>query len=452
VQQCHKLGFTHIEFLPLMEHPFYGSWGYQITGFFAPTSRYGTPQDLMYLVDQLHQHGIGVILDWVPSHFANDEHGLGLFDGTPTYEPADPANVTHPDWNSYLFDYTRPEVRSFLLSSAQFWLEQYHVDGLRMDAVASMVYVDHGRKARGPSGEGVHAPAVDFLKQLNEEIYGAHPGVQTFAEESSAWPMVSRPTYMGGLGFGFKWDMGFAHDILSYFSREPFFRKLSHNELTFRALYAFHENFVLPFSHDDVAPGKASLLARMPGQDKDRFSNLRLLLGYMFMQPGKKLLFMGDEFGQWRGWDHESSLDWHLLDQPLHAGVEKWVRDLNAVYRREPALYETDVTTSGFEWIDCHDAQRSTISWLRRDHSGKELLLVLCNFSEVAHVNLRLGVPAGGQWTEVLNSAAREYAGPGSGNFGQAESAPFPWKGRPHTLTIHLPALSIIVFKQGVAA
>jgi len=451
VQQAQELGFTHVEFLPLMEHPYYASWGYQVTGFFAPTSRYGTPQDLMYLIDHLHQHGIGVILDWVPSHFANDSHGLGLFDGTPTFEPGDPQQATHPEWNSYLFDYSRPEVRSFLLSSAFFWLEKYHADGLRVDAVASMLYRDHGHApghwSANRSGGRENLAAADFIRELNTKLYAAFPGIQTYAEESTAWPKVSRPTYAGGLGFGLKWDMGFAHDILRYFGREPLFRKLAHNELTFRGLYAFHENFVLPLSHDDVIPGKGSLLARMPGNQRERFSNLRLLLGYMFLQPGKKLLFMGNEFGQWRDWNHDLSLDWHLLEQSSHAGVAQWVTDLNMTYRRERALHATDVISSSFEWSDCHDAEQSTISWFRR-HADEELLVV-CNLSQMFYANFRLGVSQGGTWREILNSDAMAYGGGGGGNFGTSEAAPFRWKQQPYTLTINLPAFTIIVFKKG---
>ena len=451
-EYVHRLGFTHVEFLPLMEHPFYGSWGYQTTGYFAPTSRYGTPQDLMFLIDYLHQHDIGVILDWVPSHFANDPHGLALFDGTALFEPADRSQAVHPDWDSYIFNYARPEVRSFLLSSAFFWLDKYHADGLRLDAVASMLYLDYSRGAGewvpNPHGGRENLAAIDFLRQLNSEIYGAYPDVQTFAEESTAWPMVSRPTYIGGLGFGFKWDMGFVHDTLNYFTTEPNRRKYHHNELTFRAMYAFNENFVLPLSHHEVVHGKGSLLSRMPGDEWRRFASLRLLLGYMFLQPGKKLLFMGDEFAQWREWNHELSLDWHIANHSRHAGVQKWVQDLNALYRRHSALHESDAFSPGFEWIDCHDAEQSTISWLRRNNTGTEQIIAACNFMPEPRQNYRLGAPCGGHWQELLNSDAVDYGGSGHGNFGGMEAAPFGWLDRPYSLTITLPPLGLVVFKQ----
>jgi 1,4-alpha-glucan branching enzyme len=351
VEYVHGMGFTHVEFLPLMEHPFYGSWGYQTTGYFAPTSRYGTPQDFMYLVDLLHQHGIGVILDWVPSHFPTDEHGLGYFDGTHLYEHGDPRQGFHPDWKSFIFNYGRNEVRSFLLSNALFWLDRYHIDGLRVDAVASMLYLDYSRR----EGEWIpnryggreNLEAMSFLRRFNEETYGNAPGIQTVAEESTAWPMVSRPVYLGGLGFGFKWDMGWMHDTLAYMARDPVHRKHHHNELTFRGLYAYTENFVLPLSHDEVVYGKGSLAAKMPGDDWQKLANLRLLFGYMYMQPGKKLVFMGGELAQWREWNHDTSLDWHLLDEPGHAGVQRWLRDLNTRYRGERALHELDCDPAG---------------------------------------------------------------------------------------------------------
>ncbi len=432
VDYVKRMGFTHVEFLPLMEHPFYGSWGYQCTGYFAPTSRYGTPQDLMFLIDELHRAGIGVIFDWVPSHFATDEHGLGFFDGTHLFERGDPKQRFHPVWQSFLFDYARPEVRSFLISSAFFWLEKYHVDALRVDAVASMLHREGG---------------IDFLRQLNTEVYGHFPGVQMIAEESSAWPKVSRPAYDGGLGFGYKWDMGFSHDILKYISRETSQRKRYHNELTFRGLYGFNENFVLPFSHDDVAYGKCSLLSRMPGDLWQKFANLRLALAYMYAQPGKKLLFMGDEFAQPSEWNHEASLDWHVAEFPMHAGVQKLVGHLNGVYRGEAALHQKDSESAGFEWVDCHDAERSTISWVRWDQDYRRVFLCVFNFTPSVFRNFRIGVPRSGFWREVVNTDAREYGGSGQGNFGGLESNPFGCNDRPHSLVITMPPLAGVFFK-----
>jgi 1,4-alpha-glucan branching enzyme len=447
-----RLGFTHVELLPVMEHPFYGSWGYQTTGYFAPTSRYGTPQDFMFLIDYLHQHGIGVILDWVPSHFPTDEHGLGYFDGTHLYEHADMRQGIHPDWNSFIFNYGRNEVRSFLLSSALFWLEKYHADGLRVDAVASMLYLDYSRKAGewipNQYGGRENLEAIAFLRRFNEEVYKNFPDVQTIAEESTAWPMVSRPTYLGGLGFGLKWDMGWMHDTLEYMRRDPIHRQYHHNWLTFRMLYAFHENFVLPLSHDEVVHGKGSLLGKMPGDDWQRFANLRLLYGYMYTQPGKKLLFMGGEFGQWREWYHEESLDWHLLQFPPHAGLQRWLEDLNQLYRREPALYELDLQPAGFEWIDCNDAPASVLSYLRKAQSTADLLLIVCNFTPIVRQNYRVGAPRGGYWRELLNSDALDYGGGGQGNLGGLEAAPIPCHGRPYSLMLTLPPLSTVVFKS----
>jgi 1,4-alpha-glucan branching enzyme len=447
-----RLGFTHVEFLPVMEHPFYGSWGYQTTGYFAPTSRYGTPQDFMYLIDYLHQHGIGVILDWVPSHFPTDEHGLGYFDGTHLYEHADLRQGWHPDWNSFIFNYGRNEVRSFLLSSALFWLGTYHADGLRVDAVASMLYLDYSRKEGewipNTFGGRENLEAIAFLRRFNEEVYKSFPAVQTIAEESTSWPMVSRPNYVGGLGFGLKWDMGWMHDTLEYMSRDPIYRTYHHNLLTFRMLYAFTENFVLPFSHDEVVYGKGSLLRKMPGDDWQKLANLRLLFGYMYMQPGKKLLFMGGEFGQWNEWNHESSLDWHLLQYSPHAGLQRWVEDLNRLYRSEPALHEMDSHPAGFEWIDCNDAHTSVISALRRGRTTTDLLLVVCNFTPVPRLNYRVGAPRGGFWHEVRNSDARDYGGSGHGNLGGIEAAPIPCHGRPYSLTLTLPPLASVFFKS----
>jgi 1,4-alpha-glucan branching enzyme len=445
-----RLGFTHVEFLPAMEHPFYGSWGYQITGFFAPTSRYGTPQDFMYLIDTLHQHGIGVILDWVPSHFPTDAHGLGFFDGTHLYEHADPRQGIQPDWHSFVFNYGRHEVQSFLLSSALFWLDAYHVDGLRVDAVASMLYLDYSRKEGEwiPNAYGgrENLEAIAFLRHFNETVFTQHPDVQTFAEESTAWPMVSRPPYVGGLGFGLKWDMGWMHDTLHYISRDPLYRKYHHNELTFRLLYAFHENFVLPLSHDEVVHGKGSLLGKMPGDDGQKFANLRLLLGYMYAQAGKKLLFMGGEFGQWWEWNHEASLDWHLLEFAPHAGLQRWVTDLNHLYRQTPALYEGDCEPEGFAWVDCTDADSSVLSFLRQGESSPDLVLVVCNFTPIPRLNYRVGAPQGGVWREVLNSDARDYEGSGYGNQGGVEAAPVPHHGRPYSLTLTLPPLAVVFF------
>jgi 1,4-alpha-glucan branching enzyme len=446
------LGFTHVEFLPIMEHPFYGSWGYQTTGYFAPTSRYGTPQDFMYLVDHLHQHGIGVILDWVPSHFPNDEHGLGYFDGTHLYEHADPRQGFHPDWKSYVFNYGRDEVRSFLISSARFWLDKYHIDGLRVDAVASMLYLDYSRQ----EGEWIpnryggreNLEAIAFLRRFNTEVYEDFPDVQTVAEESTAWPMVSRPTYVGGLGFGLKWDMGWMHDTLSYMARDPIYRKYHHGQITFRMIYAFNENFALPLSHDEVVHGKGSLLGKMPGDDWQKFANLRLLLGYMYAQPGKKLLFMGGEFGQWREWNHEESLDWHLLQSEQHAGVQRWVEDLNRLYRSEPALYTYDCDQAGFAWIDCNDTERSVLSFLRQGQDSDAVVLVVCNFTPVPQTNYRVGAPYSGEWQEILNSDATLYGGSGYGNIGRAETSPIPCHGRPYSMNLTLPPLGVLFFRH----
>jgi len=446
-----KTGFTHVEFLPIMEHPFYGSWGYQTTAYFAPTSRYGTPQDFMYLVDYLHQLGIGVILDWVPSHFPNDEHGLGYFDGTHLYEHSDPRKGIHPEWNTFVFNYGRNEVRSFLLSSALFWLDKYHADGLRLDAVASMLYLDYGRKEGqwipNEHGGRENLEAVDFLRQLNRTIYGEYPDVATIAEESTAWPLVSRPTHVGGLGFGYKWDMGWMHDTLEYMAKDPVFRKFHHNLLTFRIMYAFSENFILPLSHDEVVYGKSSLLNRMPGDNWQKFANLRLLLGYMYGQPAKKLLFMGGEFGQWREWVHDEELNWQLLEEPPHAGIHRWVNDLNRLYINEKALHQLDCDSGGFEWIDANDVEHSVASFIRKG-SGNEQLIVLCNFTPVTHFTYRIGVPRSGFYRELLNSDARDYGGSGQGNMGGVEASPIPLHGRPYSLTLNLPPLAALFLKH----
>jgi len=446
-----EMGFTHVEFMPIMEHPFYGSWGYQITGFFAPTSRYGTPQDFMRLIDEFHQNGIGVILDWVPSHFPNDEHGLGYFDGAHEYEPADPRRGVHPDWNSFIFDYGRNEVRSFLLSSALFWLDRYHVDGLRVDAVASMLYLDYSRREGqwipNQYGGRENLEAISFLRRMNEDVYRLHPDTQTIAEESTAWPMVSKPLYVGGLGFGLKWDMGWMHDTLQYMSQDPLFRKFHHHELTFRMVYAFNENFILPLSHDEVVYGKGSLIGKMPGDNWQKFANLRLLFSYMYTQPGKKLLFMGGEFGQWAEWNHEGSLDWPLLDFESHAGLRLLVGDLNHLYRDEPALHTTENMPPSFEWIDVHDSEKNVLSFLRKGRSADEAIAVVCNFSPVPRDNYRIGVPRRGFWKEILNSDAKQYWGSGRGNFGGTNTVPLALHGRTHSITINLPPLGAVLFK-----
>ncbi len=447
-----RMGFTHVEFLPIMEHPFSGSWGYQTTGYFAPTSRHGTPQDFMYLIDCLHQHGIGVYLDWVPSHFPTDEHGLAYFDGTHLFEHADPRQGFHPDWGSYIFNYGRNEVRSFLMSSALMWLDVYHADGLRVDAVASMLYLDYSRKEGewipNQFGGRENLEAINFLRRFNTDVYEAHPDVQTMAEESTSWPMVSRPTYVGGLGFGMKWDMGWMHDILEYIRQEPIYRKYHHNSLTFRMLYAFTENFVLPFSHDEVVHGKGSLIGKMPGDEWQRFANLRLLLGFMYAQPGKKLLFMGCEFGQVREWTHDGSLEWHVLQYPSHAGLQKWVEDLNRVYRREPALYEIDSDPAGFEWIDCSDSDQSVLTFMRKGTTTDDLIVIACNFTPIPRTNYRIGVPRGGYWHEIANSDAGQYWGGNWGNMGGVEASPASHHGRPWSVSVTLPALSISFFKS----
>ena len=444
--------FTHVEFLPVTEHPFYGSWGYQTTGYFAPTSRYGSPQDFMYLIDQLHQAGIGVILDWVPSHFPSDEHGLAYFDGTHLFEHSDPRQGYHPEWNSYIFNYGRHEVRSFLISSALFWLDNYHIDGLRVDAVASMLYLDYARQEGEwiPNRHGgrENLEAVAFLKQFNTAVYEQFPDVQTIAEESTSWPKVSRPVYDDGLGFGMKWDMGWMHDTLGYMAQDPVHRKYDHNELTFRMTYAYSENFVLPLSHDEVVYGKGSLLRKMPGDDWQKFANLRLLLGYMYAQPGKKLLFMGAELGQWDEWYHETSLDWKLLEEPRHQGMQRWVEELNRLYRSEPALYEIDTDWSGFEWLDVNNAELSVVSLLRKGKQASDTVLVILNFTPVVRRNYRAGVPTGGMWRELLNSDARQYGGSHQGNLGNVETAPIPSHGHYHSLTLTLPPLSALFFKH----
>jgi 1,4-alpha-glucan branching enzyme len=450
----HDAGFTHVEFLPVMEHPFDGSWGYQTIGYFAPTSRFGSPSDFMYLVDYLHQRGIGVILDWVPAHFPKDEAGLGYFDGTHLYEHADPRLGEHPDWSTLVFNYGRREVQSFLISNALFWLDKYHVDGLRVDAVAAMLYLDYGRREGqwipNQYGGKENLDAIHFLRELNRRVYGEYLDVMMVAEESTAWPQVTRPTFLGGLGFGFKWNMGWMHDMLDYMSKDAIFRSYSHNRITFSLMYAFSENFILPFSHDEVVYGKGSMLAKMPGDEWQKFANLRLLYGYMFSHPGKKLLFMGDEFGQWAEWNHDTSLQWHLVANPMHSGLLRWVRDLNTLYRGEPALHALDFESRGFEWIDSNDAQRSVISFIRRGKSD-ELVLCVCNFTPVPRQNYRVGVPLECFWKEVVNSDAPLYGGSGQGNIGGLTAVPLPIHGRPFSLNMTLPPLGFLAFKPEVA-
>ncbi|HEX9106619.1 MAG TPA: 1,4-alpha-glucan branching protein GlgB [Longimicrobiales bacterium] len=451
VEYLTRLGFTHVEFLPVMEHPFGGSWGYQVTGYFAPTSRFGTPQDFMYLVQELHRAGIGVILDWVPSHFPGDVHGLVYFDGTHLFEHADPRQGFHPDWASYIFNYSRNEVRSFLGSSAVFWLDRYHADGLRVDAVASMLYLDYSRQGGewipNEFGGRENLGAINFLRNVNAEIYREFPDAQTVAEESTAWPMVSRPTYVGGLGFGMKWDMGWMHDTLSYMSNDPVHRRWHHGELTFRMIYAFNENFVLPLSHDEVVHGKGSLLGKMPGDEWQKFANLRLLFGYMWAQPGKKLLFMGGEFGQGREWNHEQSLDWHQLEYPNHQGLQRFMQQLNAFYRSEPALWQLDFSPQGFEWVDANDNENSVLTFLRKGREPADVLLCCFNFTPVPRTGYRVGVPLAGVWQEVLNSDAPEYYGGGMGNMGVVQSRPEPCHGRPHCLELTLPPLAALFLR-----
>jgi 1,4-alpha-glucan branching enzyme len=446
-----ELNFTHVELMPITEHPFYGSWGYQTTGYFAPTARYGTPQDLMYFVDHLHSRGIGVILDWVPSHFPSDQHGLAYFDGTYLYEHADPRQGFHPEWNSAIFNFGRNEVRSFLVSSALFWLEKYHIDGLRVDAVASILYLDYARK----EGEWIpnrfggreNLEAIDFLRILNQAVYRDHPDTTMIAEESTAWPMVSRPTDMGGLGFGLKWNMGWMHDTLRYMQQDPIHRKYHHGELTFSLIYAFNENFVLPLSHDEVVYGKGSLIGKMPGDDWQKFANLRALFGYMWAHPGKKLLFMGGEFAQRREWTHEGELEWWVSDLPGHAGIKRLIGDLNRVYRRETALHAMDFSPQGFEWVDIGNAEMSIIAFLRKSATGGVPLLVVCNFTPIPRSNFLLGVPARGLWREVINTDARDYGGAGWGNLGAVESVPVASHGRVESLNLTLPPLSTIVLR-----
>ena len=454
VEHVQRMGFTHVELLPLTEHPFYGSWGYQTTGYFAPTARYGPPEDFKAMVDALHQAGIGVILDWVPSHFPADAHGLAQFDGTHLYEHADPRQGFHPEWNSSIFNYGRNEVRSFLLSSALYWLDEFHIDALRVDAVASMLYLDYSRNAGewipNRFGGRENLEAISFLRMLNEAVYRDHPGAQTIAEESTAWPMVSRPVYLGGLGFGMKWNMGWMHDTLAYMQEDPVHRRWHHGQMTFSLVYAFSENFMLPLSHDEVVHGKGSLIAKMPGDDWRKRANLRLLLGHMWGHPGKKLLFMGGEFGQWREWSHDRQLDWELLDDPAHAGIARWVEDLNRLLRENPALHDRDCEAGGFEWVDCNDAENSVLSYLRKSRDGR-LLLVVANFTPVPRVEYLVGVPQPGRWRERMNSDAALYGGSGVGNQGGVDSVPVSAHGRYHALNLTLPPLGLLMLEPEAA-
>jgi 1,4-alpha-glucan branching enzyme len=447
-----EMGFSHVEFLPIMEHPFYGSWGYQVTGFFAPTARYGRPADFMYLIDYLHRHGKGVILDWVPSHFPADLHGLGFFDGTHLYEHAHPARGFHPEWKSLIFNYGRYEVQEFLISSALFWLDQYHIDGLRVDGVASMLYLDYaredGRWIPNQYGGKENLEALSFLRRLNETIYDQYPDVQTIAEESTAWPMVTRPTYTGGIGFGMKWNLGWMHDTLLFFSRDPVYRSHHLPELTFSLCYSFSENYLLCLSHDEVVYGKRSLFGRMPGDEWQKLANLRLLLGYMYAHPGKKLLFMGCEFGQRNEWNHDGELEWHLLEHPGHRGLKEWVRDLNRTYREEPALFQNDFDPAGFEWIDSGDTRNVTLSFLRRCISSSDIMLAVCNFTPIPRYQYRIGLPFPGSWREVLNSDADCYGGSGMGNFGEVQTEPIPFHERKYSASLTLPPLSFLLFKH----
>jgi len=447
-----ETGFTHVEFLPIMEHPYSRSWGYQTLGYFSPTSRFGLPEDFIHLVNELHKRGFGVILDWVPSHFPSDAYGLADYDGTHLYEYADPRKGYHPDWNSYIFDFGKNEVRSFLMSSALFWLDKYHADGLRVDAVASMIYLDYSRKkgewVPNKYGGRENLEAISFIRELNEAVYREHHDVQMIAEESTAWPMVSRPTHVGGLGFGMKWNMGWMHDTLEYMTKDPVYRKHHHDQLTFSLWYAFAENFVLPLSHDEVVYGKRSLLDKMPGDVWQKFANLRLLYGYMYGHPGKKLLFMGGELGQWDEWDFEKSLDWHLLEDDKHRKLRLWLKDLNRFYRTEPAMHQLDFERLGFEWLDIQDWEKSIVSFARRARNPEHAVVSVCNFTPKPRKNYRLGVPSGGRWKEVLNSDALEYGGSGQGNLGGVEADHHPFHGRTDSISITLPPLGCLFFRS----
>jgi 1,4-alpha-glucan branching enzyme len=455
VEYVTSLGFSHIQLMPISEYPFDGSWGYQPTAYFAPTSRYGSPQDFQYFVDYCHQHNIGVLIDWVPGHFPTDGHGLGRFDGTALYEHEDPRQGFHPDWNTYIFNYGRGEVRNFLLSNARFWCDVYHIDGLRVDAVASMLYLDYSRNAGewipNKLGGRENLEAVQFLKDMNVSLHAEFPGILTIAEESTSWPKVSRPVYEGGLGFGMKWDMGWMNDSLRYFHRDPLFRKHHHTEFSFRSMYAFTENFVLPLSHDEVVHGKSSLIAKMPGDIWQKFANLRLLLGAQFTTPGKPLLFMGGEFAQWLEWNHDTQLDWGLLQQDRHSGIQKFIGDLNRVKREQPALYELDCDPQGFQWINADDTENSVYSWIRRGSSPAEQVVVVFNMTPLPRHGYRIGVPSAGHWVEILNSDARWYGGTDVGNGGGVDTEAVPSHGHSQSISLVVPPLGMLVLKIGVA-
>lgn len=451
VDYVREMGFTHIELLPVAEHPFDGSWGYQVTGYFAPTSRYGSPEDFMYFVDHCHQNGIGVILDWVPGHFPKDAHGLVWFDGTALYEHLDPKKGEHKEWGTLTFNYGRNEVKNFLISNALFWFDKYHIDGIRVDAVASMLYLDYSRSEGewipNKYGGRENLDAINFIREFNEVVYRYFPGIMTIAEESTAWPSVSRPTYLGGLGFGFKWNMGWMHDTLEYISKDPVYRKYHQSSLTFSLLYAFHENFILPLSHDEVVHGKRALLDKMPGDLWQRFANLRALYGFMFGHPGKKLLFMGGEIGQWAEWNYNQSLDWHLLQYEPHQKLQRFVKDLNHLYQREPALYEIDFEWAGFEWIDFHDADNSVLSFLRRGKNPEDIVIFVCNFTPVPRKSYKIGMPRPGFYRELLNSDSEVYGGSNMGNSGGVWTSPLEWQGKPYSVELTLPPLSVIILK-----
>jgi 1,4-alpha-glucan branching enzyme len=453
VDYCREMGYTHIELLPVSEHPFTGSWGYQTTGYYAATSRYGSPHDFMYFVDHCHQNGLGVILDWVPAHFPKDNFALRRFDGTALYEHEDPRQGEHPDWGTLIFNYGRNEVRNFLLSNALFWLDKYHIDGLRVDAVASMLYLDYSRNEGewipNQYGGRENLEAISFLKEFNEQVHLQYPGALTIAEESTAWGGVSRPTYTGGLGFSLKWNMGWMNDTLRFMRHESIHRKYHHNELTFSLIYAFTENFALPLSHDEVVHGKRSLLDQMPGDLWQKFANLRLLYSYMWTHPGKKMLFMGSDIAQWHEWNHDESLQWHLLEWESHQGVQRLVRDLNNLVRREPALHQVDFDVHGFEWIDCNDWEESVLCYLRRGKNPKDYLVVACNFTPVPRLNHRIGVPELGWYQEVFNSDSQFYGGSNVGNFPGRQADAIPWHGRPYSIEAVVPPLGVAVFKPG---